>query len=60
MKHGLTEQFNLRLSPDVAASIDAAAARECLTPSAFVRRIVMRELRMSMPPRRSMAQDAAA
>ncbi|MDR6955982.1 uncharacterized protein (DUF1778 family) [Ancylobacter sp. 3268] len=59
MKHVLTEQFNLRLSPDVAASIDAAAARECLTPSAFVRRIVMRELRLSMKPRRPDTQNAA-
>ncbi|GAB4063946.1 hypothetical protein KHC28_14270 [Ancylobacter sonchi] len=59
MSQALTEQMNIRLSPEVASSIDAAAARECLTPSAFVRQIVMRELRMSMRPRRPETQNAA-
>lgn len=58
MHQPLSEQLNVRLAPSAACAIHEAAARECMSPSALVRRIVMRELRISMEPRRK-AQNAA-
>ena len=56
----LTKQVNTRFPTRVAAALNEAAARELMSPGAFVRRLVIRELRVDMDPRQSGQRQNAA
>ncbi len=56
----LTKQVNTRFPTGVATALNEAAARELMSPGAFVRRLVIRELRIDMEPRRSEQRQNAA
>jgi hypothetical protein len=44
MRELLAEQINVRMPPSAAAVIKEAADREYISPGAYIRRILMREL----------------
>ena len=56
----LTRQVNTRFPTRVASALNEAAARQLMSPGAFVRRLVIRELRIDMDARQSGQRQNAA
>jgi hypothetical protein len=60
MRELLAEQINVRMPPTAAAVIKEAADREYISPGAFIRRIIMRELEPELSQRRNVAHEPKA
>lgn len=58
MSDVLTEQVNVRMPANSTALIKQAAAREYISPGAYIRRIVMRELESELRRSRSVSRNA--
>lgn len=60
MRELLEDQINVRMPPSAAAVIKAAADREYISPGAYIRRIIMREIEPELRQRRNGTHEPKA